>query len=73
MILTVTDRKLEFLSTPLTFSDNLTTDIFARKNNLTVARTIERDRYKHLAAMTQKSYPGSLAVKLGCTGRKVCP
>lgn len=49
----------------LYFRDHLVTNIFANKNNKTVAETLAHHRYKQFSPVILKSYSDSLGNKLG--------
>jgi hypothetical protein len=55
----------EFLQVPLTFSRYGIVDLFAKKNNKTLAETLQNRRYAHLSPEVQRRYPSSLNDRLG--------
>jgi hypothetical protein len=65
MRLVAESRVLEFFPLRLMFGGAVVTDVFARKNNKTVAETLAHRRYKHLWPIVRDRYPESLNRKLG--------
>jgi hypothetical protein len=63
--LTYNNRKLTFVETKLSFSNIIYHNVFAEKNNKTVAKTLDHKRYKHLAPIVTKKYSKFLNDKLG--------
>lgn len=58
-------RVLEFFPLRLVFGGAVLSDVFARKNNKTVAETLAHRRYEHLWPIVRDRYPESLNRKLG--------
>ncbi len=65
MQLQLNNGTLQFLRVPLTRHDGLVTNLFADKNNKTVAETLTHRRYEHLAAPTADKYGQHLHQPLG--------
>jgi hypothetical protein len=59
------NRKLIFVEIKLSFSNIIYHNVFAEKNNKTVAKTLDHKRYKHLAPIITKKYSKFLNDKLG--------
>ena len=55
----------DFVTVPLTFDEARQSNVFARKNNKTVAETLNHRRYSKLADVITKRYPGDLDQPLG--------
>lgn len=64
-ILSLEDRELEFVQTPLAFEATRVSDVFSHKNNKTLAETLAHDRYRALAREIESKYARSLGEKLG--------
>ena len=64
MQLRMGDRFLEFNPVSLTFDESVMTDLFARKNNKTVAETLVHPKYSQLMDAVIASHPESLQRKL---------
>ena len=56
---------LTFTPVRLEFREQTLTNIFAKKNNRTVAETLGHKRYTLLAAQVEQNYPQALSEKLG--------
>lgn len=65
MRLLLGQKAFEFVATPLVFSDALTADLFARKNNKTLGETIQHPKYVPMASQIVAEYSSSLNLKLG--------
>ena len=65
MRLVVPGRELEFVHVELELHSTGIKDIFARKNNKTLAETLKSKKYSHLASEVQERYSHSLHDKLG--------
>ncbi len=57
--------QLEFIKIPIKFHKNIIIDLFAQKNNKTLAETLSNKRYASLSSEVIRRYPGSLNVSLG--------
>jgi hypothetical protein len=56
---------VEFTPVAIRFNEGLATNVFARKNNKTVAETLAHRCYMHLSSVVQMKYPHALNQKLG--------
>ena len=57
--------QLEFVRVPMRFKEHAIVNLFAQKNNKTVAETLSGRRYTKLSEEVQRRYPNSLDDKLG--------
>ena len=65
MNIVVQGQQLNFIQTPLSFHSHGIVNLFAGKNNKTLAETLESRRYASLSSEIHRHYPNSLNVKLG--------
>lgn len=65
MFLFALGRKLEFLPVRLMIHGNGITNLFAKKNNKTVAETLASRRYSRLSPEMRRRYPNSLNDEIG--------
>ena len=65
MKLSVQGNQLEFTQIPLRFRKYSIVNLFAEKNNKTLAETLSSQRYANLSKEIQRRYPNSLNEKLG--------
>jgi hypothetical protein len=65
MELQASDTILQFVPVKLHFSQNIASDLFATKNNKTLAETLQHHRYASLLPTIQKQYPAALTQNLG--------
>lgn len=65
MILSALNRKLDFVPIKLVLRKNGVTNLFAFKNNKTVAETLVDKRYSRLLPEVCERYPDALGEKLG--------
>lgn len=65
LVLCVENVELSFYEVKLHFEGGVTTDIFALKNNKTLAETLRRPKYRKLSREVQKYYHASLDQPLG--------
>lgn len=57
--------QLEFVQVPIGFKGHAIVNLFAQKNNKTLAETLSSRRYARLSKEVQRRYPSSLNDKLG--------
>src|SRR5438445_13743428 len=65
MRISLGSRALEFTEVRLSFQDCRARDVFALKNNKTVAETLRHPRYAHLANDLLVNHPDCLQRRLG--------
>ena len=65
MKLAVQDHQLEFVQIPIDFHQHNIDNLFAQKNNKTLAETLLNGRYASLSREVLRRYPNSLNEKLG--------
>jgi hypothetical protein len=65
MKLSIGERDLEFLPIELEFHQTGLVNLFAKKNNKTLAQTLTHPRYAHLCSEAMERYATSLNEKLG--------
>ena len=58
-------RQLNFIQIPLYFQNHGIVNLFASKNNKTLAETLKSRRYTGLSSETYRLYPNSLNTRLG--------
>jgi hypothetical protein len=65
MKINIQGRPLDFVQVPMIFRQHNIVNLFAGKNNKTLAETLVSRRYIHLMKEVQHRYPNSLNEKLG--------
>jgi len=65
MNIVVLGYQLEFVHVPMRFHERSIVNLFAQKNNKTLAETLSARRYTRLSEEVQRRYPSSLNEKLG--------
>ena len=65
MKIAVQEHQLEFIQVPISFRQHGIINLFAKKNNKTLAETLSSERYASLSKEVQRRYPNSLNDKLG--------
>jgi len=65
MKIEIQEHQFEFIQIPINFHQHGIVNLFAKKNNKTLAETLSSERYASLAKEVYRRYPNSLNEKLG--------